>query len=100
MKKLDEYISPKKNIDYEIFQFRQAKQNIDETTDQFATRLRRLAAHCEFHNANNEVKSAILSHDWEAWRSHEIAQRMRQSLHMWSSIEEEVLFIKNFWLLI
>ena len=39
----------------------------------------------------------ILSHDWEAWRSHEIAQRMRQSLHMWSSIEEDVFcFIKNF----
>ncbi len=60
LEKLDEYFSPKKNIDYEIFQFRQAKQNIDETTDQFATRLRRLAAHCEFHNVNNEVKSAII----------------------------------------
>jgi hypothetical protein len=41
IEKLDAYFSPKKNIDYEIFQFRQAKQNIDETTDQFATRLRR-----------------------------------------------------------
>ncbi len=60
LEKLDKYFSPKKNIDYEIFQFRQAKQNIDETTDQFATRLRRLAAHCEFHNVNNEVKSAII----------------------------------------
>ncbi len=60
LEKLDEYFSPKKNIDYEIFQFRQAKQNIDETTDQFATRRRRLAAHCEFHNVNNEVKSAII----------------------------------------
>lgn len=60
LEKLDEYFSPKKNIDYEIFQFRQAKQKIDETTDQFATRLRKLAAHCEFENVNNEVKSAII----------------------------------------
>ncbi len=45
LEKLDEYFSPKKNIDYEIFHFHHAKQNIDETTDQFATRLRRLAAH-------------------------------------------------------
>ena len=58
--KLDEYFSPNKNVDYEIFQFRQAKQNIGETTDQFATRLRRLAIHCEFHNVDNEVKSAII----------------------------------------
>ena len=55
IEKLDAYFAPKKNIDYGIFQFRQAKQNIDETTDQFATRFRRLAAHCEFHNVNNEV---------------------------------------------
>ena len=27
IEKLDEYFTPKKNVDYEIFQFRQAKQN-------------------------------------------------------------------------
>ena len=50
IEKLDEYFTPKKNVDYEIFQFRQAKQNNGETTDQFAARLRKLAAHCEFHD--------------------------------------------------
>ena len=60
MEKLDEYFSPKKNVDYEIFQFRQAKQNIGETTDQFATRLRKLAAHCEFHDLDQEIKTAII----------------------------------------
>ncbi len=57
LEKLDEYFSPpqkKKN------QKRQAKQNIDETTDQFATTLGRLAAHCEFQNVNNEDESAII----------------------------------------
>lgn len=58
--KINEYFFPKKNVDYEIFQFREAKQNSDETTDQFATRLRKLAAHCEYDNVNNEVKSAII----------------------------------------
>ncbi|CAB4027153.1 Hypothetical predicted protein [Paramuricea clavata] len=60
IEKLDEYFSPKKNVDYEIFQFRQAKQNADERTDQFATRLRKLAAHCEFHDVDHEIKSAII----------------------------------------
>ena len=58
--KLDEYFSPKKNVDYKIFQFRQAKQNIGKTTNQFATRLRRFAAHCECHNVDNELKSATI----------------------------------------
>ena len=41
--KLDAYFSPKKNVDYEIFQFRQAVQQPSETADQFATRLRKMA---------------------------------------------------------
>ena len=47
-------------MDYEIFQFRQAKQNNGETTDQFAIRLRKLAAHCEFHDLDQEIKTAII----------------------------------------
>jgi cell fate (sporulation/competence/biofilm development) regulator YlbF (YheA/YmcA/DUF963 family) len=53
--KLDEYFFPKKNVDYELIQFCQAKQNADEPTDQFATRLRKLAAHCEFHDVDREI---------------------------------------------
>ena len=60
MTKLNEYFSPKKNVDYEIFQFRQAVQNAGETVDQFATRLRKLAAHCEFPSLDRELKSAII----------------------------------------
>ena len=33
--KLNEYFLPKKNVDYEIFQFRQAVQEKSETVDQF-----------------------------------------------------------------
>ena len=60
MEKLDEYFSPKKNVVYEIFQFRQAKQNIGETTDLFATRLCQLFAHCESHDLDQEIKAAII----------------------------------------
>ena len=58
--KLDGYFSPKKNIDYKIFQFRQAVQEPGETIDQFVTRLRKLAATCDFHDVSKEIKSAVI----------------------------------------
>ena len=60
--KLDGYFLPKKNVDYEIFQFREAVQQAGETTDQYVTRLRKLAAHCEFENLDKELKSAVIQH--------------------------------------
>ena len=60
--KLDEYFSPKKNVTYEIFQFRQATQQTGESVEQFATRLRKLAANCEFDNVDKEITSAIVQH--------------------------------------
>ena len=50
MAKLDGYFTPKKNVDFEVFQFRKTMQHSGETTDQFATRLRKLASTCEFAN--------------------------------------------------
>ena len=61
MTKLNDYFSPTKNVDYEIFQFRKAMQQPGETTDQFATRLKKLAATCEFTNVDKEVKSTTIS---------------------------------------
>ena len=57
---LDTYFSPKKHVDYEIFKFRAARQQADETIDQFTTRLRKLAATCDFTSIDKEVKSAII----------------------------------------
>ena len=56
MTKLNEYFSLKKNVDY---QFQQAVQTAGKIVNQFATRLRKLAAHCEFSNLERELKSAI-----------------------------------------
>ena len=58
--KLDVYFLPKKNVDYEIFQFRQAVQQHSETIYQFVPRLQQLAAHCEFQEFDRELKSAII----------------------------------------
>lgn len=58
--KLDAYFLPKKNVDYEICQFRQAMQQPSETIDQYVTRLRKLAAHCEFQDLEKELKSTII----------------------------------------
>ena len=58
--KLDAHFAPKKKIDFEKFQFRQAKQHIRGTTDQFPIRLHKLEANCEFHDLEMELKSTII----------------------------------------
>ena len=40
IRKLDAYSTPKKNVDFETFQFRQAAQQDGETVDQFVARHR------------------------------------------------------------
>ena len=58
--KLDEYFSPKKNVDYQVFQFCQAVQQPGETVDQFVTRLRKLAATCKVGDVAKEIKLAVI----------------------------------------
>ena len=57
---LTTYFEPKKNVDYETFIFRQTKQEKSENVDSFCTRLRKLAATCDFENVEREIKSQIL----------------------------------------
>ena len=57
---LTDHFEPKKNIEYETFKFRQARQEPNETVDTFCTRLRLLAASCEFGDNNREIKAQIL----------------------------------------
>ena len=60
LQKLDEYVLPKKNVTYDVFQFRQAVQQPNETSDQYATRLRKLAEHCEFADTDSAIVSTII----------------------------------------
>ncbi|XP_053389269.1 uncharacterized protein K02A2.6-like [Mercenaria mercenaria] len=57
---LTEYFAPKKCTEYEIFKFRQAKQDSSENVDSFHTRLRALSRNCEFPDTDKEIKSQIV----------------------------------------
>ena len=59
-KKLTDYFAPKRNVEFEVFTFRQAEQNKDETLDQFHARLQRLAKNCDFNDKSGEIKSQII----------------------------------------
>ena len=58
--KLKGYFEPQRNRRYEVYTFRQAKQEQGETLDQFHTRLRTLAQTCEFSDVNFEMEQQIM----------------------------------------
>ncbi len=60
MDRLTEHFTPQRNVDYETYLFRQARQQPNETLDQFTTRLRQLASTCEFTSVEKEIKSQII----------------------------------------
>ena len=60
MERLTEHFTPQRNVEYEIYLFRQARQQPQETLDQFATRLRQLASSCEFASVDKEIKWQII----------------------------------------
>ena len=57
---LNELYAPKVQVEYERFNFREATQLHDENLDQFITRLKKLAATCDFTNKDAEIKSQII----------------------------------------
>jgi hypothetical protein len=59
--KLQEYFEPQQNRRYAVYQFRQAKQEPQETLDQFHTRLRSLAQTCAFHDVDFEIEQQIIT---------------------------------------
>ena len=59
--KLDEHFIPRRNVTYERSIFRKSTQTADETADQFCTRLRKLALHCEYTDVNTELRDHFVS---------------------------------------
>lgn len=57
---LTTYFTPKQNREYEIYVFRQAKQESNESISAFHTRLRQLAVTCEFDDVDREIKTQIV----------------------------------------
>ena len=61
VKVLTKYFKPEKNVIYQTYVFRQATQGKEESIDEFHTRLRGLAKHCEFADADCEIKMQIVT---------------------------------------
>ena len=59
---LTNYFTPQHNREYEIYVFRQAKQESHENISAFHTRLRQLAVTCEFDDVDREIKTQIVQH--------------------------------------
>ena len=63
VKAFEDYFLPKKNPEYEIFQFRRTVQHDTETIDSFVTRLRKLVVNCGYDDQaarDNEIKHQII----------------------------------------
>ncbi|XP_062610190.1 uncharacterized protein K02A2.6-like [Saccostrea cucullata] len=58
--KLTEHFNPKKNLEFEIYKFRQAKKRSGEIMDSYHKRLWQLAENCEFEVVDKEIKSQII----------------------------------------
>nr|XP_023027730.1 uncharacterized protein LOC111515762 [Leptinotarsa decemlineata] len=58
--KLSNYFKPKINVEFEIYNFRQAKQLHGETLDQYYARLLKLFKNCNFDDHKKEIKSQII----------------------------------------
>ena len=59
--KLTEYFAPQKNTRYEIYKFRQLKQEDGESLDAFHIRLRSSATNCEFVTVDSEIEQQIIT---------------------------------------
>ena len=59
---LTTYFEDKKNIVFEEYQFRQARQEEDETIQAYHTRLKKLAQTCEFADVDREIKAQVIQH--------------------------------------
>ena len=55
-----DYFAPKRNLEFELFIFRQAQQEQNEDLDSFYSRLKRLSVNCQFTNAEAAIKSQMI----------------------------------------
>ena len=59
---LTSHFAPKMNTEYEVYKFRQARQEAEEDFSHFLTRLRQLAATCGFTDKDREIKTEDPNH--------------------------------------
>eukprot|EP00112_Aurelia_sp_Birch-Aquarium-sp1_P023569 Seg707.7 transcript_id=Seg707.7/GoldUCD/mRNA.D3Y31 product="putative protein K02A2.6" protein_id=Seg707.7/GoldUCD/D3Y31 len=56
---LNKQFTPQKNTSFEVYKFRNTKQRVDETLDQFNVRLVQMSKYCEFEKPDKEIKAQI-----------------------------------------
>ena len=59
-KALKNYFTSQKNLEFEVYKFRQAKQIRGENIFAYFTRLKQLSKYCEFHDEKREIKTQII----------------------------------------
>ena len=59
-KALREYFMPQKNLEFEVYKLRQAKQLRGENILGYHTKLKQLAKSCDFHDEKREIKTQII----------------------------------------
>ncbi|CAM1303802.1 Uncharacterised protein r2_g1367 [Pycnogonum litorale] len=57
---ISSYFTPRRNIEFEIFEFRNLKQDALTKIDEFYTNLLRMTRYCDFTNVEREIKSQII----------------------------------------
>ena len=70
------YFTPRQNREYEIYVFRQAKQESNESISTFHTRLRQPPATCEFADVDREIKTQIV----QSCSSHKLRTKVLENL--------------------
>jgi hypothetical protein len=58
---LQDYFTPLRNVDFEIYKFGQIKQREKEAFDDFMVRLRDAATRCDFNDAIPQIKRQIIA---------------------------------------
>lgn len=57
---LTQHFDPLQNKDIAIFEFRELKQEVNETLNEFYRRLKTKASDCNFHNVDDEIRTHII----------------------------------------
>ena len=90
IKLLDGHLNPKSNVTYELYLFRNLKQNIDELIQAFYVRVKQQAMKCNFGaNLENEIKQQLIL----ATTSNKLRQHAFRNPEL--TLENFLIFAKN-----
>ncbi|XP_062511800.1 uncharacterized protein K02A2.6-like [Corticium candelabrum] len=93
---LDTYFQCAPNTPYERHTFRQMRQNDDESVDQFASRLRMQAKHCNFQDEDDQLRDQLIEHIRDARLRRKLLETVDIQLRdvlktarVWESVDQQ-----------